>query len=61
MKENKNYIRKRKPIDFTLDDLAKDAEECEYVDFESKVQPNSSRSVPKRNCKKTIMYRDDED
>ena len=60
MKENKNYVRKRIPINFTMNDLVKDSEENEDEAFISHVQPNTSRSVPKRNCKKKIVYHDGE-
>ena len=56
MRENKEYIRQKRPINFTMADLEKDAEECEDKPFESHVQPSiSSRSVPKRNCNKKIV------
>ena len=58
MKENKQVIRKRKCIDFTMDDLVEDAEELDDKGFECKVVPDKNRSVPKRNCKKNVMYCD---
>ena len=54
--ENKQCIRKRKCIDFTMDDLDNDAEETDDEGFESKVVPNTNRSVPMRNCKKNVVY-----
>lgn len=47
MKENPNYIRKRKPIDFTLNDLVEEDDDSFSID----VQPSTSRSLPTRNCK----------
>ena len=43
-----------------MDDLAKDKEDCDDMEFKSQVQPTEIRTVPKRNCKKKIMYHDDE-
>ena len=57
MKENQNYIRKRKQVNFTLPDLEADKEEDEDATFEIKnCQPSTSRIVPKRNCTKQTMY-----
>ena len=70
-KENKNYIRKRKRIDFTKDDLDEDTEllqnSNEDIEFRSKSKlmrlTNSNddanytkRDVPKRLCTKFVNY-----
>ena len=69
-KENKNYIRKRKRIDFTKDDLDEDTEllkDNEDIEFRSKSKlmrlTNSNddanytkRDVPKRLCTKFVNY-----
>ena len=34
LKENENYIRKRKPIDFSMKDLEKDAEDDQGENYE---------------------------
>ena len=39
-----------------MDDLDNDAEETDDEGFESKVVPNTNRSVPMRNCKKNVVY-----
>ena len=52
--KNKNYIRKRKHIDFTMDDLNEDTEddddeEIEFIKSKNKVDYNSgNRNAPKR-------------
>ena len=47
MKENQQYIRKRRPINFTLDGI-------EYQILNS--MPGTSRSLPSRSCKTNIIY-----
>ena len=50
-KENKNYIRKRKPVDFSLADLDADAQLNDEVKFNLKTSNSSGkRDVPKRSC-----------
>ena len=49
MKENPNYVRKRKPINFTMDDL--EADEMEDDTFEINIDPGTTRTLPRRNCK----------
>ena len=52
MKENQEFIRKRRPINFTLDDLEND-EQDEAFDYQSfDPIPSTSRALPSRNCKK---------
>ena len=48
IKENANYIRERKPINFTLSDLEEDDDEDAFT---IDVQPSTSRSMPTRSCK----------
>ena len=48
MKENKNYIKKRKPIKFSFTDLESWAEDENDSDFESSSKPDCSRSQLKR-------------
>ena len=68
-KENKNYIRKRKRIDFTMDYLDEDTEliqNNEDIEFRSKSKlmmltnsndaNNTKRDVPKRLCTKFVNY-----
>ena len=61
MKENRNYIREKKPITFTMADLTKDAEEINDEEFKIvNVYPTEQRSVlPKRNCTKRVVYYED--
>ena len=49
MKENPNYVRKRKPINFTMDDL--EADEMKDDTFEINIDPGTTRTLPRRNCK----------
>ena len=50
-KVNKNYIRKRKPVDFSLADLDADAELNDEVKFNLKTSNSGGkRDVPKRSC-----------
>ena len=51
MKENQEYIRKRRPINFTLDGI-------EYQILNS--MPGTSRSLPSRSCKTKKFYESDE-
>jgi len=56
MKENQEYIRKRRPINFTLPDLEND-EEDETFDYQNfNPMPSTSRSLPSGICKKKIVY-----
>ena len=60
MKENQEYIRKRRPINFTLPDLEADSSDVGHDEnFEVDVQPSTSRALPNRGCKKKIVYYDD--
>ena len=58
IKENQEYIRKRRPINFTLPDLAADAEEVNDEDFKLNMPSSSGviQKLPKRNCSKKITY-----
>ena len=59
MKENKEYIRKRRPINFTLADLENDQQEdvaFEYQNFDP--MPSTSRALPSRICKAKTLYND---
>ena len=56
MKENLNYIRKRKPIDFTMNDLQ---EESDDDDFVSNAKPSASRALPNRNSKPKNFHESD--
>lgn len=60
MKENQNYIRKKKPVNFTMADLAADAEEENDEKFKiANVYPSEQRSLlSKRNCTKKVVYND---
>ena len=57
MKENQEYVRKRRPITFTLSDLDEDDEDK----FEMNIQPSTSRSLPTRNCKPNKFNKSDDD
>ena len=63
--KNQNYVRKRKPIDFTIDDIAADAEGIDDKTIISNFQFDekmTKRSLPKRNCKdKNILYNNPEE
>ena len=50
IKENENYIRKRKPVDFTMDDLVEDMYYLEDEEEVYDVEPTSIRTQPKRHC-----------
>ena len=58
MKENQEYIRKRRPINFTLDDLENDKQDeaFDYQNFDP--MPGTSRALPSRICKEKILYND---
>lgn len=58
MKENQEYIRKRRPINFTLDDLENDEQDetFDYKNFDP--MPSTSRALPSRICRKNILYDD---
>ena len=60
MKENQEYIRKRRPINFTLPELEKEIdEENEGIDYQIlDPMPGTSRSLPSRSCKTSINYDD---
>ena len=45
IKENQEYIRKRRPINFTLPDLAADAEEVNDEDFELNMPSSSALAL----------------
>ena len=52
MKENPNYVRKRKPINFTMEDL--EADQIEDEAFQINIEPGDgsiTRNLPSRNCK----------
>ena len=52
------YIRKRRPINFTLDDLEND-EQDEAFDYQNMdLMPSTSRALPSRICMKKILYDD---
>ena len=52
MKENKNYIRKRKPVNFTMDDLNEDAAEDEnYRGSPKPSNSDSKRVMPRRRSR----------
>ena len=53
-KENKALVRKRKPIDFTMEDLENGSDEEE---FKSKIKsPLDKKTLPTRTCAKNINY-----
>ena len=61
MKENPNYVRKRKHINFTIADITEDTNENVDEDYKiANVGTSTSRSVPKRNCKKKVVYNENE-
>ena len=59
--KNKNYVRKRKPIDFTIDDIAADAEGLDDKTIISNFQSTIRRSLPKRNCKEKNLYHEEDE
>ena len=59
MKENQEYIRKRRPINFTLDDLENDEQDEEFDYQNSDPMPSTSRALPRRICKKKSLYNDE--
>ena len=58
MKENQEYIRKRRPINFTLPDLENDEQDEEFVCQNFDPMPSTSRTLPSRICKEKILYHD---
>ena len=53
LRENKNYIKKRKPINITLDDLDAIREEDDDEEFKVNVAlPTDKRTLPGRECTK---------
>ena len=60
MKQNKEYIRKRRPLNITMDDLDLDMEVEEDTDYHhnTNIKPSLTRTIPKRKCFKKI---DDEE
>ena len=60
MKQNKEYIRKRRPLNITMDDLDLDMEVEEDTDYHhnTNIKPSLTRTIPKRKCVKKI---DDEE
>ena len=61
MKENQEYVRKRRPINFTLPELEKEIdEENEGSDYQIlDPTPGTSRSLPMRSCKEGTVHYDD--
>ena len=58
MKGNQEYIRNRRPVNFTLDDLEND-EQDEAFDYQNMdLMPSTSRALPSRICMKKILYDD---
>ena len=49
------YIRKRRPNGFTSGDCDADIED-EDEEFECNYHPTTSKSLPKRDCKKNVVY-----
>ena len=58
MKENQEYVRKRRPINFTMEDLHEELEDDVFV---SNTIPSTSRALPSRNCKPKNFHESDEE
>ena len=58
MRENKEYIRKKRPINFTMADLEADMEEENDAQYEINIPASSGavRKLPKRSCSKPIVH-----
>ena len=56
MKENKNYIRKRKPMNLTVADLDKSLDEDD--EFKANVGPIEKRTMPRRKTEKEMVMED---
>ena len=58
MRENKEYIRQKRPINFTMADLEADMEEENDAQYEINIPASSGavRKLPKRSCSKQIVY-----
>ena len=58
MRENKEYIRQKRPINFTMADLEADMEEENDAQYEINIPAASGavRKLPKRSCSKQIVY-----
>ena len=58
MRENKEYIRKKRPVNFTMADLEADMEEENDTQYEINIPacPAAIRKQPKRSCSKEIVH-----
>ena len=58
MRENKEYIRQKRPINFTMADLERDLEEENDTQYEINIPASSGavRKLPKRSCSKPIVH-----
>ena len=58
MRENKEYIRQKRPINFTMADLERDLEEENDTQYEINIPACSAaiRKQPKRSCSKQIVH-----
>ena len=56
MKENQEYVRKRRPINFTMEDLHEELEDDVFV---SNTIPSTSRALPNRNSKPKNFHESD--
>ena len=59
MRENRNYVRKRKPIGFTMDDLDDERSDDDAFDINFEPKPSTSRVLPSRICKPQNFSQDD--
>ena len=53
LKENKNYIRKRKPMNITVADLEKSMDEDDE-EFKANVGPIEKRTMPRQKAEKEM-------
>ena len=59
MKENKHYIRERKPITFDMNDLEQHKDLEDDDEFKTTAKPSTSRTMYDRTCNKNVIYQYD--
>ena len=58
MKENQEFVRKKRPINFTMEDLEQD-KDLEVDEFKTAAKPSTSRTMYDRTCNKNVIYQYD--
>ena len=60
MKENQEYVRKKRPINFTMDDLDAAKELDDDLFIATNIKPSTTRVLPSRNCKPKNFHESDD-